>query len=417
MSNRYKFVSPLVGLSVMVVPVGAMLAIPFQKASIFSRSRSKDDTDDDDTYKKTKLAWSDHMVRRSIFTLTLPFAGLGYTLSSTGPPVSFVLPIVFAGLIGFLSNLAMAECHGILMETFDTSDLSPGMAGRARGSAGDKAKGKRTNYSSFPRVQSAFAITQSIGYIFSAISIGVGGSVTRQLGQQAATGVFAGILLILTLLLLLVLVRIKDVQIIPDAKKDDMSKWKNARRTSAFLRSQGAKVEEPWRPIIIGNPTHHTRRVNILEMGSLTRWEEIRRKNRLVDANSLEALHPNLVVIEDVEERFFGKKPPPQAVIIQELPPQAPQPQMEEEATRPRFQKVTRPPEHSRDANNDQDNVLNPDNDRYALADIERSRSKNPEDRLMYAGDDTGDRRDSRRVQIDPQAGNEGARRRATRRE
>jgi serine/arginine repetitive matrix protein 2 len=396
----------------MVVPVGAMLAIPFQKASIFSRSRSKDDTEDDDTYKKTKLAWSDHMVRRSIFILTLPFAGLGYTLSSTGPPVSFVIPILLAGLIGFLSNLAMAECHGILMETFDTSDLSPGMAGRARGSAGDKAKGKRTNYSSFPRVQSAFAITQSIGFIFSAISIGVGGSVTRQLGQQAATGVFAGILLILTLLLLLVLVRMKDVQIIPDSKKDDMSKWKNARRTSAFLRSQGAKVEEPWRPIIIGNPTHHTRRVNILEMGSLTRWEEIRRKNRLVDANSLEALHPNLVVIEDVEERFFGKKPPPQPQIILQVPPQR---QMSQEP--PRFQDVTRPTvDMRRDANDDQGYVVNPDNDRYALADPQRSRSRNPKDQLMFTAD-VVDRRDSRRLPVDPPAGNEGARRRTTRRE
>ena len=390
----------------MIVPISAMLAIPFQKASIFSRSRSKDDTADDDTYKKQKLVWSDHIVRRAIFVLTLPFAGLGYTLSSTGPPVHFLVPVLFAGLIGFLSNLAMAECHGILMETFDTSDLSPGMAGRARGSAGDKAKGKRTNYSSFPRVQSAFAITQAIGYIFSAISIGVGGSVTRQLGQQAATGVFAGILLILSLLLLLVLVRIKDVQIIPDAKKDDLSKWKNARRASAFMRAQGAEVEEPWRPFIIGNPTHHTRRVNILEMGTLTRWEEIRRKNRLVDEDSLEALHPNLVMIEDAEERFFGKKPPaPQPQVFQQIPPS-------------RVQDVSRTSRDYRGRpSGERVYVINLENDRYVHPDIQQSPPRNPDEQLMFTGDDLGDRRGSRQQQIEPRAEYDVTRRRTTRRE
>ncbi|KAH8687778.1 major facilitator superfamily domain-containing protein, partial [Tricladium varicosporioides] len=307
-SNRYKFKSPLVGLSVCAVPLGAMLAIPFQKASICSRSRSKGPTSDDDTYIKKKVNWSDHMLRRAIFVLLLPFAGLGYTLTSTGPPLPFILPILFAALMSFLTNLAMAECHGILMETFDTSDLQPGMTGRARGRSGDKTAAKRTNYSSFPRVASAFGITQGIGYMLAAVSTAVGGTVTRKLGQQAATAVVAGILLILSLLLVGVLVRFKDVQIIPDSKMDDMTQWQNARRTSAFRRAEGIEEDEPWRPVIIGNPTHHTRRMGVLEMGSLTRWSEIRRKNLLVDSQSLEAKHPNLAVLEDVKERIKEKE-------------------------------------------------------------------------------------------------------------
>ena len=248
------------------------------------------------------------MVRRAIFILVLPFAGLAYTVSSNGPPIPFILPIIFAALIGFLSNLAMGECHGIIMETFDTSDLQPGMTGRPRGASGNRTSSKRTNYSSFPRVTSGFAITQGIGYLFAALATGVGGVATRNIGQRAATGVMAGILLILSLLLLGVLVRFRDVQIIPTSKQEEHEQWKNARRTSAFRRVEGQEEPEPWRPIIIGNPTHTMRRMCILEMGSMTRWTEIRLKNHLVDQNALEAQHPNLAVIRDVEDRIKEKE-------------------------------------------------------------------------------------------------------------
>jgi len=197
----------------------------------------------------------------------------------------------------------MGECHGIIMETFDTSDLQPGMTGRPRGSSGERTAHKRTNYSSYPRVSSGFAITQGIGYVLAAVATGVGGVATRGLGEKGATGVMAGILLMLSLLLLGVLYRFRDVQIIPNSKQDDMQKWKNARRTSCMLRAEGIEQEE-WRPVIIGNPTHTMRRMCILEMGGMTRWSEIRRKNLLVDQNTLEAKHPNLAVIRDVEDRI-----------------------------------------------------------------------------------------------------------------
>lgn len=313
MSKDYKFKSPEVGASVLAIPLGALIAIPFQKASIFSRSRDSGPKSDDVTIAKKKVQWSSHMVRRSMFVICLPFAGLAYTLSSGGPPTPFILPILFAGLIGFLSNLAMAECHGIMMENFDTSDLQPGMTGRAKGSSGDKAAAKRTNYSSFPRVASAFAITQGFGYLVAAAASGVGGVLTRHLGQQAATGVMGGVLLILSLLLLGVLIRFTDVQIIPDSKKDEMERYHNARRTSAIRRAEGIEEEEPWRPIIIGNPHHATRRMCLLELGSMSRFSDIRIKNKLVDEKSLEAKHPNQAAIEglgrkmkETEERMFA---------------------------------------------------------------------------------------------------------------
>lgn len=316
MSKYYRFPSPMVGLTTMAIPLGALLAVPFQKASLFSRARHHAQRTDSGTFDR-KVTLSSHIFRRAIFTLVLPFAGLGYTLSSGGPPTPFILPVLFAGLIGFLSNLAIAECNGIIMEAFDTSDLQPGMTGRPRGASGERTKHKRTNYSSFPRISSAFAIIQSLGFLIGAAATGVGGVAERQLGQMAATGVMAGILLVLTLGVLGILARWKEVQIIPNNRSGDMEKWEIEKKKSVQEQEDAARQEndpnqgptddEPWRPVIIGNPSGKTRRMSILELGHMSRWSEIRRKNRLIDESTYEARHPNLATLDDVRREIRDK--------------------------------------------------------------------------------------------------------------
>jgi hypothetical protein len=211
----------------------------------------------------------------------------------------------------------MSECNGLVMETFDTSDLQPGMTGRPRGMSSKSQR--RTNYSSFPRVTAGLACCHTFGFIFAAGATALGGMAQRDLGQKAATGVVAGILFVLTLLLLGILIRFKNVQIIPEAKKVEMEKWTNIRRESIRRRSVApvsgirrwslAPVPQPafastmteeemWRPVIIGNPSSKERRVNILELGHLTRWTEIRKKNRLID----ESNHLNRAALESARD-------------------------------------------------------------------------------------------------------------------
>jgi len=229
------------------------------------------------TMRAPRFIWTSHLVRRSLFTLLLPFAGLAYTLSAGGPPhASWVIPTVFCGLVGSLSNLAIAECVGLIMETFDTCDLQPGVNQKHRlQSMAETTRRRRTNYSSFPRVCAGFFAAQALGFFLAAGATGVSGDVTRALGAQEATAITAAILLGITVLLLLVLWRWKEVQVIPNhifnsATKKGSVAW-------------GAAVAEPeWKPVIIGNPSGKMRRVNVLEMGSLSRWTEIRRLNKLV---------------------------------------------------------------------------------------------------------------------------------------
>lgn len=223
-----------------------------------------------------RLIWTSHLARRCLFTLLLPFAGLAYTLSASGPSVSWATPTIFCGLVGFLSNLATAECIGLIMETFDTCDLQPGVNEKHRlQSMAETTRRRRTNYSSFPRVCAGFFAAQALGFFLAAVATGVSGHVTRALGAQEATAIAAAILLGVTVLLLLVLWRCKEVQVIPTRI------FNSATKKGSIAWGQ-AVVDPEWKPVIVGNPSGKMRRVNLLEVGSLSRWTEIRKLNKLL---------------------------------------------------------------------------------------------------------------------------------------
>jgi hypothetical protein len=159
----------------------------------------------------------------------------------------------------------MAECFGLIMETFDTSDLQPGMTGRpARRSIAARYADKRTNFSCYPRVSAGFAVTQAVMFIFAATATGVCGRIERKLGAMVATACVAAVLLFLTLLLTIILTRVKTVKMIPDRKPQTTP-----------------SKEDKWEPIILGNPSGTTRKISLLEAGRQTRWSEIRKRNRM----------------------------------------------------------------------------------------------------------------------------------------
>jgi hypothetical protein len=279
LSRDYKWKPEYVGLGVLSIAIGALLAIPLTKAGIFSRERKKGFRTDSMTFEK-QVSWSSHLVRRVLFTLTLPLMGLAYTVSSAGRPKPYMVPIVFAGAVGFLSILAIAECHGLIMETFDTCDLQPGVNTRHRlQSMAIQDRRRRTNYSSFPRVSAGIFAAQSLSFIGAAIATLVGGMMTRHLGAQASTGVTAGILLFLTILLTLVLTRFKSVQVIPNhtfGTRRDTAAW------NEFCELEQRGRESDWKAVVLGNPSGKMRRMSVLELGALSRWTEVRKLNFLI---------------------------------------------------------------------------------------------------------------------------------------
>lgn len=242
-----------------------------------------------------RVTWTSHLVRRFVFMIMLPISGIIYSVSSSGPGVHYMVPIVFAGAIGFFSNLAVSECHGLIMETYDTSDLQPGTNSRHRlQSMAPAQKRRRTTYSSYPRVSAGFFVAHSLGFLLAAAAVGVGGVLTRTVGYQKAAGITAGILFGLTLLLSAVLWRFKHMQVIPNelfghqSGSTDASTGVGARRGSVG----SVASDQSWRAVIIGNPSGKVRRMSLLELGSLSRWTEIRRMNRLLSRSTTQALNP-----------------------------------------------------------------------------------------------------------------------------
>lgn len=302
-SKDYRLKSPLVGLCVAFISIGALVSIPFQKANIFSRHRNYPQLSNMDTLLDKKFTWTSHLLRRAIFLTLLPVLGMAYTVSSAGGHIPVPVPVLFATLVGTISALAVAECNGLIMENFDCSDLLPGMIGRPRGYSNKQPK--RTNYSSHPRIAAGFAVCHTFGFLLAALATAVAGTAQRNLGQREATGIVAGVLFLLTVLLLAVLVRFKEVEIIPSSKTVEMEKWQKIRRESirkSIIEIKAGRPlpvtmtdEEIWRPHLPGNPSSQFRRVNILELGAMTRWTEIRKKSKLIDES---AAHLNRAALD-----------------------------------------------------------------------------------------------------------------------
>ena len=222
------------------------------------------------------VLWSSHFVRRLVFTTILPVAAVAYTVCTGVSNVHWIGPILFAGLIGFLSNLGIAECYGLIMETYDTSDLQPGANSKHRQqSLATDIRWRRTNYSSYPRVSAGIFAVQGLSFLFAAGATGIGGKVTRDLGAPLATGIWAGILLGLTILLAFVLWRCKPTRVIPEQA------FGTSTGTRADSGGWGPSVQQDWKPVIIGNPSGKWRRMNLLELGCQSRWIEIRKLNKL----------------------------------------------------------------------------------------------------------------------------------------
>jgi MFS family permease len=279
LSRDYKWQPRYVGAGVVSIAIGALLAVPLTKARIFSRERKSAFRTDSMTFQK-QITWSSHLVRRAIFTLTLPLMGLAYTVSSAGRPRPYMVPIVFAGALGFLSILAIAECHGIMMETFDTCDLQPGVNTRHRlESMAVQDRRRRTNYTSFPRVTAGIFASQALAFVLAGVATLVGGNMTRRLGAQTSTGATAGILLGLTVLLTLVLWRFKEVQVIPNhtfGTRRDTAAWAEFKDLEKMGRGGD------WKAVVIGNPSGKMRKMSVVEFGRLSRWTEIRKLNFLL---------------------------------------------------------------------------------------------------------------------------------------
>lgn len=208
------------------------------------------------------ISWHSRHLRQAILTLLLPLATLGLALSMAGRSVHFLIPTVLTGLVAFLTTAAMTECYGVITDTYDVPHLpTSGLGHRTGSQTADIAELERSSNSPTRRIGAAWAIVQASAFMLAAAGTAAGGMVKDRFGIQAAAGIAAGVSLVLTISLLAVLWPWKIVHIIPSAPLSVGTHGDEAERQAA----------------VVDLPESRTRKMNLLELGPLSRWTEMRR--------------------------------------------------------------------------------------------------------------------------------------------
>ena len=243
LSRLYEFEPKYAGCMILILSAGPLIAVLLSRGSWVSRwshaiarTLMKDQRPD----AVLIFTW------RTISMTILLFFVIGYTPASKGPPVSLAWPIVLAAGISFLSCLAIADCHAIIMTTFDCSDLGLDPTTRAQAN-----RQPPPPYTSIPRVSAGLACCHGFGFLFAATGTALGVVADKKYDLRATVGGVAGVFFLVTMSLFIVLVPFRQVNV-------------------------GGASEPGTLP---GREMAH---LSILELGSMARWSEIRNRQKVV---------------------------------------------------------------------------------------------------------------------------------------
>jgi hypothetical protein len=232
-TSQYKFRAVDIGLSILALPIGGILAVPAQFSMFYLtnfRHRSNVIMHNNNYGHENA---GQHPYRAALWLSVglLPLSSVGFTMTVVGPPMHFMLPVFFAALVSFSGTLAASECYLLLMDNFDVSDLpEPAFSsdsssllprGTSRGPPNGIQQSTRSIASagriafrtSHPCLSAALAITHTIAFLFAGITIGVGSYLEESLGLRNGMAVATGITGAMTAGLVCALWRNKNVRL------------------------------------------------------------------------------------------------------------------------------------------------------------------------------------------------------------
>lgn len=273
-STYYGFSAVDAGLAILGLSVGALLSVPVQLSTFYlpnfrHRVHHRGHPESRHHYHEGQ-----HPYRTALFisVFLVPSASLGLTISAAGPPVHFIVPAFFAGLVTFSGTLAIAECHLIVMENFDISNLPEPLLSSGSGSTshgvsdGGRLHGTQRPSSlvgsnddfitCHPAITAAFGILQFMSLIAIAGAVGWSRSIAEGIGVKYGLGLFTGITFLMTIALVGVLWRWKEVRVLELYANHD---------SEGRLGEPEARVTEEIRVC----------KISILQKGRFTRWSEV----------------------------------------------------------------------------------------------------------------------------------------------
>jgi hypothetical protein len=161
--------------------------------------------------------------------LLLPFCSIIVAVSATGPTTHFMVPVFFGAVVMFAGTAVIAECHLLLMENFDTSDLPEPYLASSTGSltAGPNASGlphgtqrpaslnlgQGSFTTAHPCLSATFSILYTFCFLFAAISVAASRSIVDTIGIRSGLGLYAGLTIIASIGLVVALWRNTTVRI------------------------------------------------------------------------------------------------------------------------------------------------------------------------------------------------------------
>lgn len=206
------------------MPIAALLSIPFQLSALYLRNfrhRARIPAYAGEAH----VRMGQHHYRSSLYlsTILLPLSGLGFTMSATGPPTHFMLPVAFAAVACFSGTLAVAECHILLWDNWDVSDLPEARLGNSGSVSSGASQGGRPHGTSrpamlqdagdagfmtaHPAISAGMAIFHSLALLTAALAFGIAGRIEETIGVRNGVAIWVGIGFLLTLCLGVVLWR------------------------------------------------------------------------------------------------------------------------------------------------------------------------------------------------------------------
>lgn len=267
--DAYGFRETRTGLAVLGTALGALFSVPVQLSTFYStnfRHRSVITLRNRHYGHRHKGL---HPYRWALYvgSIMLPIASMALAISAGGPPTHYIAPIIFAALVSFSGTLAIAECHVLLMDNFDTSDLPEIALSSISGSTSQGASSTGLPHgtqrpiaienpdvpdnftTSHPTVTSGLAIFHGLSFVFAAAAVGFSTYIIDGIGIRGGLGVYTALTALFSAALAAVLWRRKGARMLEVFNVDDGSQG----------MGDGVRIC----------------RISLLQQGKLSRWSEV----------------------------------------------------------------------------------------------------------------------------------------------
>lgn len=196
----------------LAIPLGALFAIPLAHPYFYAsnfRNRSIPSALHNLNYGHKNAGRHPNRLALRIGSLLLPLSAIALTASTASRSVHAAGPIVLAAIVAATGVMVITECHLLLMDNYDVSDIPDSQLSRNSSLENANAFGTEngrdhppqppsTIRTAHPCLASAFIIVHSFSFVFAAFAVGISAPIVDGIGIPRGFAVATAIMVLLT---------------------------------------------------------------------------------------------------------------------------------------------------------------------------------------------------------------------------